>query len=166
MKFKDVDLEELIRLMTDHDIAEISLKVGKTAVEVKRSKEPALLYPGSHLPSTLETVPDMKHDKEEVQEQEVEVPSVSPEESADQEGYHIVEAPLVGTFYRASAPDEDPFVEEGDTVKHGDVLCIVEAMKSMNEIQSDVDGVIKKICVDNADLVEFEQALFMIETPG
>jgi acetyl-CoA carboxylase biotin carboxyl carrier protein len=78
--------------------------------------------------------------------------------------YHIVEAPLVGTFYRASSPDEEPFVEVGDQVADGDILCIVEAMKSMNEIQADVSGVIKEICVNNSELVEFEQPLFKIDT--
>jgi len=82
------------------------------------------------------------------------------------ENYHIVEAPLVGTFYRASAPDADPFVNVGDRVNKGDVLCIVEAMKSMNEIQADAGGVIKEICIEEAELVEFEQPLFKIETPG
>ncbi|MCP5105899.1 MAG: acetyl-CoA carboxylase, biotin carboxyl carrier protein, partial [bacterium] len=72
----------------------------------------------------------------------------------------------VGTFYRSSGPDAEPFVEVGDRVNNGDVVCIVEAMKSMNEIQADVSGVVKKICVENADLVEFEQALFKIDVAG
>jgi acetyl-CoA carboxylase biotin carboxyl carrier protein len=90
----------------------------------------------------------------------------SPSSESSEENYHTVLAPLVGTFYRAPAPDIDPFVEVGDQIKSGDILCIVEAMKSMNEIQADVNGVVKEICVNNAELVEFEQALFKIETPG
>ena len=71
---------------------------------------------------------------------------------------------MVGTFYKASAPDSDPFVEKGDKAKKGDVLCIVEAMKSMNEIQSDVSGEIKEVCMKNTELVEFGQVLFKIDT--
>ena len=91
-------------------------------------------------------------------------PSLLPKRS--DENYHTVQTPLVGTFYRASAPDTEPFVEVGDQIKRGDVLCIVEAMKSMNEIQADVNGVVKEICVNNAELVEFEQPLFKIEPSG
>jgi len=82
------------------------------------------------------------------------------------DNYHTVQTPLVGTFYRASTPDTEPFVEVGDRIKRGDVLCIVEAMKSMNEIQADVNGVVKEICANNAELVEFEQPLFKIESSG
>lgn len=76
---------------------------------------------------------------------------------------HVVTAELVGTFYRASSPDADPFVAVGDRVAEGDVLCIIEAMKIMNEIESDRSGVIKKILVDDAEPVEFDQPLFVIE---
>jgi oxaloacetate decarboxylase alpha subunit len=74
-----------------------------------------------------------------------------------------IEAPMVGTFYRASAPTADPFVREGDVVKEGQVLCIIEAMKLMNEIESKAAGRIIKILVDNGQPVEYGQALFLIE---
>lgn len=76
---------------------------------------------------------------------------------------HVVKAELVGTFYRAPAPDADPFVKVGDRVGKGDVLCIIEAMKIMNEIECDTDGVVKKILVEDAEPVEFDQPLFVIE---
>ncbi len=80
-------------------------------------------------------------------------------------GDNIVEvrSPMVGTFYRAPAPDADPYVEVGDTVTVGQTLCIIEAMKLMNEIQSEVNGKIVKILVENAQPVEFDQVLFLIE---
>ena len=74
-----------------------------------------------------------------------------------------VRAPIVGTYYRSPSPDAAPFVNEGDTVSKGDVLCIIEAMKLMNEIEAEFSGTIKKILVDNATPVEFDQLLFEIE---
>ena len=80
------------------------------------------------------------------------------------EGAHIVVSPIVGTFYRASSPDADPFVSVGSRVRKGQVLCIIEAMKLMNEIESDVDGVIVEIYPQNAQAVEFGEPLFAIRT--
>jgi acetyl-CoA carboxylase biotin carboxyl carrier protein len=79
------------------------------------------------------------------------------------DGAHVLTSPLVGTFYRASAPDADPFVEVGQRVKKGQVLCIVEAMKLMNEIEADVDGTLIKILPANAQPVEYGEPLFAIE---
>lgn len=81
------------------------------------------------------------------------------EETAD---YHAVISPLVGTFYSASSEGADPFVEIGSAVKKGDTLCIIEAMKVMNEIKSDTDGIVKEILVSNGQMVEFDQVIFNI----
>jgi len=75
---------------------------------------------------------------------------------------HVMKAPMVGTFYRASSPDASPFVEVGQTVKEGDTLCVIEAMKLMNEIEADVSGVIKAIQVENGQAVEYGQPMFVI----
>lgn len=76
---------------------------------------------------------------------------------------HVVKAPIVGTFYRAPSPDSDPFVAEGDSVAEGDVLCIIEAMKLMNEIECETSGTIKEILVEDAEPVEFDQPLFVLD---
>ena len=76
---------------------------------------------------------------------------------------HVVKAPIVGTFYRAPSPDADPFVEEGDSVEEGDVLCIIEAMKLMNEIECETSGTVKEILVEDAEPVEFDQPLFILD---
>ncbi len=90
--------------------------------------------------------------------------AVSDAEAANgQTDGQVVNCPLVGTFYAAGSPDAEPFVQVGDTVKKGDVLGIVEAMKLMNEIESDYDGVVKQILVKNGELVEYDQPLFVIE---
>ena len=81
----------------------------------------------------------------------------------DEENYKIVKSPMVGTFYASSAPDKDPFVKVGDKVHKGQVLCIVEAMKLMNEIESEFDGEIVEVCVKNEDVVEYGTPLFKIK---
>jgi acetyl-CoA carboxylase biotin carboxyl carrier protein len=78
-------------------------------------------------------------------------------------GFVTVTSPIVGTFYRSPSPDADPYVEEGEAVKKGQVLCVVEAMKLMNEIESEVDGRLVKILVENTKSVEYGQALFLID---
>ncbi|MEX5214850.1 MAG: acetyl-CoA carboxylase biotin carboxyl carrier protein [Nitrospiraceae bacterium] len=95
------------------------------------------------------------------------LPSYIATPPADTRGLVTITSPIVGTFYRSPAPDADPYVEEGDTVKKGQVLCIVEAMKLMNEIESEVDGRVVKILVESAKPVEYGQPLFLIEpTPA
>ncbi len=78
--------------------------------------------------------------------------------------HHEIHSPIVGTFYRAPAPDADPYVQVGDIISKGHVLCIVEAMKLMNEIESDVEGKVVKILVENGKPVEYNQPLFLVET--
>ena len=85
----------------------------------------------------------------------------APEAPAAQEG-HIVKAPMVGTFYRSASPDAKPFVEVGQPVKEGQTICIIEAMKLMNEIESDGSGVIKAVLVENGQPVEYGQPLFIV----
>ena len=97
--------------------------------------------------------------------------TISPEKTQDekqlktevQENTHEIRSPIVGTFYRAPAPDADSYVNVGDTVSQGSVLCIVEAMKLMNEIESDISGKILKILVENGKPVEYNQPLFLIQ---
>ena len=80
-----------------------------------------------------------------------------------EENYKIIKSPMVGTFYASSSPDKDPYVKVGDKVKKGQVVCIVEAMKLMNEIESEFDGEIVEICVNNQDMVEYGTPLFKVK---
>ena len=88
-------------------------------------------------------------------------PAPAAEPAAGQEG-HVVKAPMVGTFYRTPSPDAKPFVEVGQTVKEGQTICIIEAMKLMNEIETDASGVVKAILVENGQPVEYGQPLFIL----
>lgn len=90
------------------------------------------------------------------------VAPVAPETPAPVASGHVVKAPMVGTFYRAPSPDASPFVEIGKAVKEGESLCIIEAMKLLNEIEADKSGVVKEILVENGEPVEFGQPLFVI----
>ncbi|WP_456397121.1 acetyl-CoA carboxylase biotin carboxyl carrier protein [Desulfurobacterium sp.] len=92
-----------------------------------------------------------------------ETPNPSAETTETPENIHIVRSPIVGTFYRAPSPGAEPFVKEGDFVEKGQTLCIIEALKVMNEIESDVSGRVVKILVENGKPVEFDQPLFYIE---
>jgi len=105
----------------------------------------------------------------------LETPSVSPtpqenkfsepkKDVSDEKNYHVVKSPMIGTFYRSPAPDKPPFVNIGDIVEVGQTLCIIEAMKLFNEIESDVKGRVVKILVENATPVEYDQPLFLIDT--
>jgi acetyl-CoA carboxylase biotin carboxyl carrier protein len=89
------------------------------------------------------------------------LPSVAAEAPAGQEG-HVVKAPMVGTFYRSPSPDAKPFVEVGQAIKEGDTICIIEAMKLMNEIEADASGTVKAILVENGQPVEYGQPLFIL----
>jgi len=100
--------------------------------------------------------------KPEVKKIEASAPDLEPPTGAKEE-YFAVRTPIVGTFYRSSSPDSEPFVETGEKVEKGDPLCIIEAMKAVNEIESEVTGIVKDILVDNAQAVEYDQTLFLIE---
>jgi acetyl-CoA carboxylase biotin carboxyl carrier protein len=165
MIFKDVDIKGLFALMVEHDVSEVSLHDGKLSIDVKRGDRPVVVNTGPGFPQVQEMTPKAKGAAPAagVEEPAPDNNKAAVEKEAPSNNYHPVEAPLVGTFYRAPAPEVDPFVEVGDKIKSGDVLCIVEAMKSMNEIQSDVSGTVREICVENAAIVEFEQVLFKIE---
>lgn len=90
-------------------------------------------------------------------------PASNADEASDDGNYDEVKSPMIGTFYRSSSPDKPPFVSVGDDVKKGDVLCIIEAMKLFNEIESEVSGKIVKVLVDDSSPVEYDQPLFLIE---
>ncbi len=138
--------------VTDLEIEENGLKV-KIAKKIRSAKVAA--------PETVvQTEPAAAPQPETKTEAEQPPSEEKPEES---ENLHVIKSPIVGTFYRAPAPDADAYVQVGDMVSPGTVLCIVEAMKLMNEIESDVSGKIVKILVENGKPVEYNQPLFLIQ---
>ncbi len=148
-------IEELVKIVEKANIAELEVTFffGRK-VKIKKVSQNSVSVT-STLPSIPSPSPKVSEVPKEVKEKK--------EEKKEKKNLVAIKAPMVGTFYRAPAPDAPPYVEVGDTVKKGQVLCIIEAMKLMNEIESDVDGKIVEILAENAQPVEFGQELFLIE---
>jgi acetyl-CoA carboxylase biotin carboxyl carrier protein len=145
------DLKELIELIQGTEVAEVELQEGDLRIRVRRG-EPTVLT--SSLP-TSKAVASSRPEASSAME-----PAAPIEE---EQKYFIVRSPIVGTFYRSASPDSQPYVEVGDQVKKGQILCIVEAMKLMNEIESELDGCVVEISVEDASPVEYGQVLFKVE---
>lgn len=145
---KLVDTSEI----TDLEIEEsgLRIKIAKKIRGLQTIAQPQIM--AQQNPSQVSQTP-MKESSEEKQPEKEDKPSNT----------HEIFSPIVGTFYRAPAPDADPYVHVGDTISKGQVLCIVEAMKLMNEIESDVEGKIVKIFVENGKPVEYNQPLFLVQ---
>jgi acetyl-CoA carboxylase biotin carboxyl carrier protein len=145
-------LKALIDLVEKSGIAELEITEGEEKVRIAKhgGPAPAPAYMQHAMP-TAQAVPAPA----------AAPAAAAPPVAAEPEG-HAVKAPMVGTFYRSSAPGAQSFVEVGQTVKAGDTLCIIEAMKLMNEIEADASGVIKAILVENGQPVEYGQPLFII----
>lgn len=147
-------IKELIALVKNSNIRSLKIEQGDLRIHIETYKELQLQEPVKFLKET-------KRD-EEFKHLEILPPS---EDIREQEKkYHVIKSPLVGTFYRSPAPGAPPFVEVGDIVSPGQVLCIIEALKVMNEIESDVRGRVEKILVENGETVEYGQPLFLIDT--
>jgi len=138
---------QLGALMREMDLAEIEVSLGTLKVRLQRPGAAPAAYPVPMAPAPT--------------------PAAGPVvDVATSATLVTVEAPMVGTFYRASSPTTEPYVRDGDVVKQGQVLCIIEAMKLMNEIESQAAGRIEKILVENGQPVEYGQPLFLIEPAG
>jgi len=147
-------VKKLIKIVELSEISELSVQEGELKISIsKGSKNTNVVYQNAPAPAAAHTV-----HKEVVPAAPVSLPA-----EADSRNLYEIKSPIVGTFYQASSPDAEPFIKAGDTVKPGMVLCIVEAMKLMNEIESDVSGKVVKVLVNNASPVEYNQPLFLIE---
>ena len=148
MKFDLEYLEKLANIVYENDLSEITLEDEEKAVCFKREKPQQVIQPAI-MPATITS-------------QIVPPPEKTTDKAPAHKGKPIT-APMVGTYYEAPTPDDAPFVKAGDNVSIGQVVCIIEAMKLMNEIEADVSGRITEICVNNGDYVEFGQVLMYVE---
>jgi acetyl-CoA carboxylase biotin carboxyl carrier protein len=164
MRSKDLELENLLELLKKYELTELTIHDGRFSIALKRNVL-QLPYISQSLPGIDAIVPPTATATNHVPQIKLQA-VVTDAEPPNPSGWHEVKAPLVGTFYRSPAPDADSFVEEGDQVQVNDKLCIVEAMKIMNEIESPVAGIVREVCVKNGKPIEFGQVLFRIEVAG
>ena len=153
-------IKNILEMISESDVNEVSLEEGDFKIKVKKQGEvQQVTYTQPAVaPQAPAQAPAPAH-----QPQQAAGASESADKQNDQPEGDTVTSPIVGTFYEAPSPDSDPFVKVGDTVSKGDTLCIVEAMKIMNEIEAEFSGTVQKILVDDGQPVEFEQPLFIIK---
>ncbi|MEY3367504.1 MAG: hypothetical protein RI973_659 [Bacteroidota bacterium] len=175
------EIQELVKLLNKSNLAEFKLENGDFKISIRtslyRDTKGVQGYPVAMPAAPASTMPAVSSS--------IAVASAAPaagaelatamkkaepaarEEQATERGeekkYREIKSPMVGTFYRSSSPDKDSFVEVGQTIKSGDTVCIIEAMKLFNEIESEFSGKVVKVMVDNAQPVEYDQVLFLIE---
>lgn len=149
-------LKSLVEFMKDNDLDEIKVSEGESTIRLRRNLQPKgmthMMPVAAPMFQGMEGMP-------------ASAPAAAPAAPAaeDTMSGHTLKSPMVGTFYRSPSPEAESFVNVGDAVKKGQTVCIIEAMKTMNQIEADKDGVIKKIMPDDAQPVEFGQPLFIIE---
>jgi acetyl-CoA carboxylase biotin carboxyl carrier protein len=154
------ELKELIDFLIEKDISEFELERGDVKVRIKRGADqaaPVITHTVAQMPMAAAPVQPAAPMYATTQASPVAAPA-----AAAAEDLHIVKSPIVGTYYESPAPGSLPFVKAGDQVATGQVLCIIEAMKLMNEIESDASGEIVKVLVNNGQPVEYGQPLFSI----
>lgn len=159
------EIKKLLDLIAESEVNEVSVEEGDFKIKVKK-KPDVKEVPAQQMPMQYQIPAQPQPAPQPQQSAQPQGGSPQQESGSDSGGDEpsgkVIKSPIVGTFYRAPSPDDDPFVQVGDQVEKGQTLCIVEAMKIMNEIESDYSGEIKKILVENAEAVEYDQPLFII----
>lgn len=148
MKFDTDYIEKLAKIIIDNSLTEISLEDGEQAITIRKDLPGIVQTAASIVPQTPQV------QQQAVTKEETQAPAVK--------GTPIT-SPMVGTFYTSPSPDAEPFVKVGQTIKEGDIVCIIEAMKLMNEIESEISGKVVEICVKDGQPVEFGQVLMYVE---
>ena len=148
---------ELIQTVSESNLTQFTMEEGNLKISMKTDKQTKVIaspqaaaaVPAAMVTETVQAAVPARENAQQTQEEILDG--------------NVVKSPLVGTFYNAPSPDAEPYVKEGDTVKKGQVLAIVEAMKLMNEIESEFDGTVEKVLVSNEEVVEYGQPLFVIK---
>ena len=153
MKFESDYIEKLAKIIADNDLTEISLEDGEQAITIRKDLPEVNMVASAPAvaatPAPVQAAPQPSAPQATTKEPEAKGKAIT--------------SPMVGTFYAASSPEAAPFVEVGSTVNVGDVVCIIEAMKLMNEIKAEQAGKVTQICVKNGDPIEFGQVLMYVE---
>ena len=153
MKFESDYIEKLAKIIADNDLTEISLEDGEQAITIRKDLPEVNMVASAPAvaaaPAPVQSAPQASAPQAAAKEPEAKGKAIT--------------SPMVGTFYAASSPEAAPFVEVGSTVNVGDVVCIIEAMKLMNEIKAEQAGKVTQICVKNGDPIEFGQVLMYVD---
>lgn len=149
------EIKELLELMAEHNVSEIEIEKDNAKIKLRK-------LPDGHV--MMNSTPQMTAPSGTVMQAQASAPAAAPAaQAAVEEGVTIVRSPMVGTFYAAPAPDQPAYVSVGKVVKDGDVICIIEAMKLMNEIKSELAGTVIEILVQNGQTVEYDQPILKIK---
>jgi len=156
------DIQNLIKFVAKSGASEVKLETDDIKITIKTGSEE-----GRGETTYIQQIPTMSQPQMQMQPQSAAPQQSAPSTEATSESADskliVIKSPIIGTFYRKSAPDKPVFVEVGDTINTGDVLCVIEAMKLFNEIESEVSGKIVKVLVDDSSPVEFDQPLFLVD---
>lgn len=161
------EIQNLIKFVAKSGASEVKLEMDDVKITIRTGsgeKETTIVHQASPIPS----MPQVTQSAPPAQQQETSAPEpaateTKPAEKSSDDNYVTIKSPIIGTFYRKPSPDKPVFAEVGDSVKEGDTLCVIEAMKLFNEIESEVSGKIVKVLVDDATPVEFDQPLFLVD---
>ncbi|MEM6346970.1 MAG: acetyl-CoA carboxylase biotin carboxyl carrier protein [Bacteroidota bacterium] len=163
------EIQELLKLVNRTNLTEVEIEKGDFKIKMRRkSPESNVIYTTQQAVAAAPMAAPVPAAPAAVKEapQEKAAPAPKPEPKEEKSNLVEFKSPMIGTFYRASGPDVDAFVKVGDQIEKGQVVCIVEAMKLFNEIESEMSGKIVKIMVENAQPVEYDQVLFLIDPNG
>jgi len=155
------EIQNLIKFVAKSGATEVKLEMDDIKITIKTTSENATVENGTFVQHIPAAMPQMQ--AAAAVAQAVETAAAPAAAANDDAKYITVKSPIIGTFYRKPSPDKPMFVEVGSTIKTGDVLCVIEAMKLFNEIESEVSGKIVKVLVDDSSPVEFDQPLFLVD---
>ena len=151
---KNKEIEDLINFIKKSDLDDVSIETENYKIRVKKNKNKSIPKPKKVVEEKTKTtndIPKTEQNSDKINKNDV------------LNNHLKIKSPMIGTFYRASNPKSDPFIKEGDLVSEGQTLCVIEAMKLFNEIESEVSGKVIKILIDDASPVEYDQDLFVID---
>jgi len=154
-------IQDLIKFVAKSGVNEVAIEEKDFKITIKTNQEPT--YVTATVPTAAPIIPSPATAIPQSAPQTAAETTNQPKATDDSSKYVTVKSPMIGTFYRSSSPDKAPFVNVGDEIKAGQVICIVEAMKLFNEIESDISGKIVKVLIDNAQPVEYDQPLFLVD---
>lgn len=153
------EIHSLIKFVAESGVAEIKLKTDEFAIHIKNIPEQV----AAPAPMPVMQQPVVQTAPQTAQPQATTAGTGAAQDETTNSNYITIKSPMIGTFYRKPSPDKDVFVNVGDSIQNGDVVCIIEAMKLFNEIESEVSGKIVKVLVDDSTPVEYDQPLFLVD---